>query len=449
MSQILLVENDESLRSILKLNLIKNLGCEVVEKESVDDALSLIAILPNIDLIISRDRMGTIEVGLILAQSLKKEQSSIPLLVIGKQVESYEHVVMIDAAQSWKNIILTAGKIIGIEVSFTESRVTSDYISVGIQYFLNINSSSMGCDVYIRMKKGEDYQYIKRLHSTDHFQRSDIERYKEGGLKEFYISKDHFPQFVNYVTDQLILKLDGADLINSDRISLTAEAYEVTLDRIQSLGIDDYTITIVEESIKSMESTLKETNALSDFLNSLRANKLSYSYAHSYLISLILHKIVDSFDWKTSQIKEKLTYVAYFHDISLKENTLMKIHSTPELENMLLGKDDKNLVLNHALMSAEIAERFPKVPTGVGTILKEHHGSKSGVGFPETLSIAIAPISMMFVVVEDFVGHFLRIKDTPTKADFEFIFNKLEKRYTKVTYAQTLSALQKMTLNNK
>lgn len=79
-------------------------------------------------------------------------------------------------------------------------------------------------------------------------------------------------------------------------------------------------------------------------------------------------------------------------------------------------------------------------------ILSEHHGSKSGIGFPKTLSIAIAPLSMMFIVVEDFVDSFLKIKDLPTRNDFEAIFNRLEKKYTKVTYAQTLSALRKMPL---
>ncbi|AUN97346.1 hypothetical protein C0V70_04310 [Bacteriovorax stolpii] len=446
MSQILLIENDESLRSILKLNLIKNLGCEVVEKDSSEDAISLLDILPNIDLVICRDQIDNTQAAYEIAQYLKNSKSEIPLLIIGKKIGPYENSQAISTDHSWENVIQSAGKIIGMEVNFHTSRVTSDYIPVGIHYFLNINSTSMGCDVYIRVRNGENYQYIKRLHSTDQFERGDIEKYKEAGLKEFFIRKEHYPHFVNYVTDQLLLKLDSSSLSQPERICLSAESYEITLERIHTLGIDVYTIAIFEESVKAMESSLKEDNALLDFLHSLRANKHSYAYAHTYLSSLILHKLVDSFEWETPQIKEKLTYIAYFHDISLRDSELMKIHSNAELEDSSLSRSDKNLVLNHALQSAEIIERFPKIPPGVGTILKEHHGSKNGIGFPESLSIAIAPLSMMFIVVEDFVDSFLKIKETPTRDDFESIFAQLQNKYTKVTYSQTLSALKKMTL---
>nr|BDT27447.1 transcriptional regulator [Bacteriovorax sp. HI3] len=417
-----------------------------MEKDSSEDAISLLDILPNIDLIISREQIDHAPVALKIAQYLQKNHSNIPLLVIGERIECYENTLTIKSDESWKGIIQTAAKIIGMEVNFDTSRVTSDYVPVSIQYFFNINSLSFGCDVYIRVKNGEIYQYIKRLHSTDQFERSDIERYKKAGLREFFIAKEHFPQFVNYVTDQLLLKLDSPNLSKMERISLTADTYEMTLERIHTLGIDDYTIALFEESVKAMEHSLQENNALLDFLHSLRANKHSYAYAHTYLVSLILHKLVESFEWETPQIKEKLTYISFFHDISLPESELMKVHSLTELEELSLPRAEKNLVLNHAFQSAEIIERFPRIPPGVGAIIREHHGSKSGIGFPKTLSIAIAPLSMMFIVVEDFVDSFLKIEELPKRSDFESIFNQLEKKYTKVTYVQTLSALKKMTL---
>ena len=114
-----------------------------------------------------------------------------------------------------------------------------------------------------------------------------------------------------------------------------------------------------------------------------------------------------------------------------------------------LSSDNKNIINNHALQSSLIIERFPKVPTGTDIIIKEHHGSKSGIGLPDSLSISISPLSMMFIVVEHFVGEFLKIKGNPTNENIKDIFTILEKRYNKLTYLQTFVALQNMTLNKK
>ncbi len=448
MTQILLIESDESLRSILKLNLMKSIGGDVIEQMTAIDAISLLEILPSIDLVICREQIGSEKTGESLSSFFETGRHSIPLMVIGNKVSSYKHLVAINPDQTWEKIVTSAGTILGVDVTLEDNKQNSDYIPVGLEYFYNITTTSLGCDIFIRVKKGHEYQYIKRLHSTDHFVREDIEKYKASGLKEFYVSKDHFAQFVNFVTAQLTLTLEDKKLASTDRVKVTAEAYQVTLDRIQSLGIDEHTIGLVEESIKSMQASLGENNALGSFLQSLRANQLSYAYSHSYMSSLILHKVVNNFDWQSPQVKEKLTFVSYFHDISLKEN-LMGYYNEAIVANSDLSKEDKQLVLNHAYQSSVIVEKFPKVPQGIGTILKEHHGSKNGVGFPQSLSIAISPISMMFVVVENFVDEFLKIQGAPTSQDFERIFAMLGERYNKVTYEQTLVALRNMTQNKK
>jgi HD-GYP domain-containing protein (c-di-GMP phosphodiesterase class II) len=432
------------------MKLLESIGCDVIEKQSAKDAITLLQILPDIDLVICREKIGTEKTGFDISTFLEKEMSSTPILIIGNKITNYNHAKVIDATQPWRNIVAVAGKVMGMGTVFDESRVTSDYVPVGIHYFSSITSASICCDVYIRIKKDKsDYQYVKRLHASDQFSREDIVKYKESGLKDFYISKENFNQFVNFVTADLIGQLGNEKLASVDRILLSSEAYEVTLDRIHSLGIDNYTIEMVEKSIQSMEISLRENNNLTVFLKTLKDNQLSFAYAHSYLSCLILHKIVVHFDWESVQVLEKLTYVAYFHDISLKNISLMKINALCDLDNSDLSDIDKKLINNHALQSAAIIERFPKLPIGIAGIIKEHHGSKSGVGFPENLSTSIAPISMMFVVVENFVDEFLKIKGVPTNEDFIKIFANLGNRYNSSIYQQTLVALQNMTQSKK
>lgn len=444
MTQILLIEPDTSLRTILKFNLMKNIGCDIIEKSSAEEAMELFRDHFNVDLIIAREIVGEEKTGLELCQYFEKRKFDVPVIIIGKKVSEYKNLKVVDPKLSWKETISMTGKILGIDIQFDENRLVDAYVPIGINYFFNITSISSGCDIFLRVKKGEgEYQYIKRLHSGDKFTRDDIQKYQEVGLKEFYISKSQFSKFVDFVTEELVFKMSNPHIKGTERIQLNDEAYEVTLDRIHSLGIDNHTIAVVDESIRSMHDSLQDGDALSDFLAQLEANKLSYAYAHSYLTALILHKIVDQFDWESLAVKEKLTYIAYFHDISLRDSRLMRINHFSEIETFELTKDEKKLILSHAQDSANIIERFPKIPNGIGTILREHHGSKSGVGFPDTLSIAIAPISMMFMVVEHFVDEFLKMKEGDTKK-VDQIFRELHKRYNKVTYQQTVVALENM-----
>jgi len=444
MRQVLLLEDNLELSKIIKLNLMKAYDLEVIEKVNYEEGVELIEILPTIECVIIREPTKNHEsIFSQLIDKLNEKEKKISLLIVGHKNYQYSAEYHVDPNSSWKVIIDIVGKILKLSPDIDYRDSLKEFIPIPIAYFYNITETSIGCDVYIRVKKSEgEYQYIKRLNSTDSFERADIERYGKSGLKDFFISKEHFPHFVNYVTDSVTLKLANPDLVDSERVKLTSEVYEITVDRIQTLGVDERTIEMVEESVKSMKTTLGKDNALTDYLALLSSNKMSYGYSHSYLTSLLLFKIVKGFEWDSHLVRDKITYISYFHDMSLPNDELMKIESQASLDASDLSKADRDLVLHHAIKSAEIVEKFPQVPLGLGPLIREHHGVKSGLGFRASLSIGLSPLSMMFVVVEDFVHQFLAIKENPSRDQIQQIFNNMELIYTKTTYAQTLLALQ-------
>lgn len=154
-----------------------------------------------------------------------------------------------------------------------------------------------------------------------------------------------------------------------------------------------------------------------------------------------MHKVSPHFDWDFVIIKEKLTALAFFHDISLKESRLMQINSQKDLDESDLTPAEKNIILNHANASAIILDSYKELPNGISAIVREHHASKSGIGFTDNLSIAIAPIAMMFVVIENFIDKFMKLPQPVSKQQIDDIFIHLESTYTKVTYKQTVVAL--------
>ncbi len=448
-NQALIIDSDKSYSAVLRMYLIKSLGLEIVEKSSSEEAIEFLEILPTISILIVKENEDTEDVLNPMIRHLELTKKSIPILFIGKKtIETSLKFINIPEMGNFSKIATSISSLLNVEMDLVNNLSNNDYEAIPLDFFLNINTLEIDCDIFIRIKKSDaEFHYVKRLHSGDHLSRKDIENYRENGLKDFYISKKHFSKFVDYVTNDLLRKLESDQLLGDERLQLASDVLEVTRERIEMLGVDQHTVKLVDQSIKSMMKSLSEKNSLTGLLDKLKADQMSFAYTHSYFIALLLYKVVDTFEWKTSSIKDKLCYVAYFHDISLKDDHQMKVANMDELEALALTSKERQDVLQHAQKSADLLNGFSEIPLGVSTIIKEHHGSKNGFGFPLELNLAISPLSMSFMVVEEFVTNFLTLDNRPTIIDLKFIFERLATKYHKSTYKEALNALEKLTLN--
>jgi hypothetical protein len=441
MLQLLLIDQDPNFSKVVKLNLMKAYDFNVIEKETIADALDILEMLPDISLIIIRNVVHFNSKVNDLIKFLKDNNSKVPVLSDGKV--DYEKSTVIADQTSWKELIDSAGKILGFNKLASYSEAGTEYVPVPLSYFYNIHETSFGCDVYIRIKKNEtEYHFFKRLNSTDYFERKDIEKYQNAGLKEFHIHREHFTTFVNYLTDKLTLQLSDKKLQGKERLQLAAEVFELTVDRISSLGIDERSMDIVSEGVKSMQASLGSNNALSDFLALMMKNQLSYNYAHSFLVCLLLNKIIRQFEWDSANVREKISYIAFFHDIALKDPEFAKFQSMEALDKADVTAEQKIQIQQHAFKASQILDQFNNIPIGIAALVREHHGMKAGVGFTTTPGNNISPLSMIFIVVEHFAGEFLKIDGPPKKSQLDEILTDLEKIYSKGTYHQAVEALR-------
>lgn len=441
MLQLLLIDQDPNLSKVIKLNLMKAYDFNVIEKESIAEALDLLEMLPDISLIIIRNVVHHNSKVNDLVQFLKKTNSKVPLLCDG--TVDYELTTVIKDPGAWKDFVDSSGSVLGLTKLATYSDGGTEYVAVPLSYFYNIHETSFGCDVYIRIKKNEtDYHFFKRLNSTDYFERKDIEKYQNAGLKEFHIHREHFTTFVNYLTDKLTLQLSDKKLQGKERLQLGAEVFELTIDRIATLGIDERSMDIVNEGVKSMQASLGTSNALADFLALMLKNQLSYNYAHSFLVCLLLNKIIRQFEWDSANVREKISYIAFFHDIALKAPEYAKFQSMEALDKADLSPEQKIQIQQHAFKAGQIIEQFSNIPIGVAALVREHHGMKAGVGFTTSPGNNISPLSMIFIVVEHFTAEFLKIEGAPKRAQLDVILADLEQIYSKGTYHQAVEALR-------
>jgi len=248
------------------------------------------------------------------------------------------------------------------------------------------------------------------------------------------------------ITKEIIKSLRSEAYKDFDKFVLNSVAFDTAMERLKLFPIiDEITIELVDESLKSIAKSIEKADALMQFIKKLKNKNSTFSFLHTYFCALLAEKLSRFFEWNTPQARDKLMYLAFFHDFSLANSELSQINSASELETSELTNAEREKVLNHANLSADLLSHFREIPFGLSQLVKEHHGSKTGIGFPENLSISISPMAMMFVVIEDFANSFIK-NNISTTEDLETILEELEAKYNKLTYAQTLSALKSILL---
>lgn len=326
----------------------------------------------------------------------------------------------------------------GLKSIQENANTDEDYLAVPLNYFLKLNVRNYGCDIYIKIKKTSGMQFIKLLPVEESFSSYDLKRYFNSGLEQVYILKTQFPA--------LLKKFEEIEVLDESNEVLFSETLKISRKQLEVLNIDEIVIKMVEESVEKMMKNVGEKNALAVFVRKLKEDSFSYNYARVYLINLLMFKVLDAYEWKSVSIRKTITFACFFHDISIAKDELIKICSKEHLEKAELSKDERELVLTHAARSAEILEKFPRIPLGAASLVREHHGVKSGQGFVECYPSHLSPLTVMFIVVEDFVGRFLDSDHLLSKKTVENIFIEMEKNYNKNTFFQSLSVLKQRIL---
>lgn len=331
------------------------------------------------------------------------------------------------------------------EIIESNDNYKTKFVPILAENFLNIEQFELTCDVYIKIKRtGQLDQFIKRLHANDKFTKTEVQKYINAGLKEFYIPFDDYADFINMISIELIKTFKENRNNDSDKFSINSFGYETAVERLKIfMSVDALTIKLVDESIKTMVKSLEKSDSFTAFVKQIKGKNYSFAFAHCYLIAILAEKTSRFFEWNSQQAREKLFFLAFYHDLSLTNSKWTEINSNSELEDANLKELDKILVNNHAALSAELVDRFKDIPFGLSQLIKEHHGSKTGIGFSDSLSINISPMAMVFIVLEDFTTMFLK-NNIDSLEEIEKLIIILELKYTKLTYLQSISALRSL-----
>lgn len=411
MSQIILIEENSTLNDLISININTYLGADIIIRKNASDTTALLSILPEIDLIITHNKIGLENTAEKIAEFIKDNNLTTPMIVLGpSRFIDNENMIHIYNERDWENVVHSAAKILGINENVFVKKYTPDYIATPAHYFLNLES--VNCDVFIRIKKTPtEYQYIKRLHSNDSFNKETIKRYIAQGLNHFYISKDDHKNFTIFLSNKLVEKMDNPQIEMNQKIQIMGESYQIAIEEIIKIGFTSETIQLSESIIAGMLKNFEKSPEMSNLLHKVINSKTGILFQRCHLTSAVSFEILKNLKISDQNSYLKMAYASFFHDIVLADNeALSLINSFEELEKQKLNNNLWDLTFNHAYEAALLFRKYPETPEGVEEIIKNHHGSQNGKGF----SLSVEPLSQLskvFIVAHQFVIELLLFKE--------------------------------------
>ncbi len=496
MSQIIILLDKKDLSENLQKKMLEKYRVDSLLSQNSKETMSQIDFLPDIEIIVCSEVIGTDKVAFEISAYLeakleeknsednKKEKKPIHIVVIGKKSPYYPYMTLMEESSDLETVVSYVGYLLGLEKKnildqepeltpipvlpqptkvaavpqttvfqvsdklkkLTQELSPDEYTSFSVSYFSHLSDTAFTFSAYTRIKKSDGFEYHQKIKKDSSLSASEIEKLLIRCGKELYVPASEVSVASSFLNNQFNQRFSSVELSLLERMKVNSESFEVLLNIFKHSSFDKFNIEIVKNLIKSIDQTIKAIHETKEVLLLVKGEKLSYGYCHLLLTYYFLMKIIDKFPWSKDQSKNKILYLSVFHDLALHNDRLIKMHHHYFIEKGKLTPEEDLLILNHAQEAADRLEIIVKAPIELTSIIKEHHGMKSGKGLPDSLSYSLSPLMMGHIVVEDFVTQLFEFVLANPEASYDEkvkeIFIELAKKYQKLTYQEVLNELE-------
>jgi hypothetical protein len=443
MSKILIIEDEPKLMAIFTMNLNMYVGAYCTEHTDPNIAFESLKTKNEYNLLVCKDRIDGKYIAKELSEKIKELSLNIPLLIMGEDhgienVESINNIAIAESLTDIRDFLRKAAKFLNVTAMDMIELVVPDLIPVPAHYFLLTEISI--CDVFYQNSKTNQYQ--KALSAQSKYKKDIIKDHIARGRKQLFVLAANRLRFTDGFTVQVVHKLK-TELSLGDRIEKTAQTTEIFKDQFNQVGFNNNTIKLAKACISSLNKAVDTTEDLKHLLKNLTSNPSCFAYKHSQTVLYISHQAVDNMEWGSSEQKEKLAFVSFFHDISLNTDDEVKIDTNEKLEEFHDDKVIYDKINTHANNAADIVLKAPDMPLGVDTIIKQHHGMRNGIGFNKSPANDLSPLAILFIVSENFAHEILK-NEGNDKFNPTSYLKSARKQYRKSQYQKVCDALLKV-----
>lgn len=422
------------------LNLTTWLGLETMPKKKAEFALKFLEENPGkVNLIIVRSKIEKEASAKIILEYLKLKGLTIPVIIIGPG--EFGAVHQVPNSLDLKLLIKSAASALNITAKDMSTKVVPDFFPIPILYFNVIKRSVV--TVYSQDSEHPG-KFIARIEKNKDFDSGAIQMMVQEGVTHLYVDKMDRLAFVSNVTSELISMLEQENLSEDEQISATDKSIELLSRKLLTIGLTEETIALAKKNMAAIRQNVKKSPKLNKLLERLLSNKSSYLFKHTQILTYVALHIIHNIDWGNQEQEEKISFICFFHDIALENDVQCQIKSTNELRAASLPTEQKSLVEKHAQIAAEFVQKFPHAPMGTDQIIRQHHGQLNGVGFSDHYGANVSPMSIVFIVAEEFTRIIMKREHGPFNRD-EMI-KELKSEFPTSRFAKVVEKLNTLTI---
>jgi HD-GYP domain-containing protein (c-di-GMP phosphodiesterase class II) len=445
MSKTLVVCDNEFLNMLYIMNLEVYLATSVELVSSAEMAISEMRGKKKYDLIISLEICGKKEAFKQVHEYLKSYGVKTPIIMLGgsedKEVDA--RTFFISSRYNVQAILKKSANLLGVTARQMAEMQMDEYYGVSLVSIFTLSKAP--CNIYQKTEAGHTLVAKKDDVVAEIFKNLKVSR-----VEQVYVRSRDRLVLINGASIMLIEKMSKI-LSNSDgltteqKIENLSDGYEFAASSLFSSDeVKQEVQEIATASTKVMQDVTKDIPSLKGLLATMTSNKSGYIFTHSMITSYVAQHIVKSVSWGGEGQTEKINFVLFFHDIFLAPIYLKypQLQFEKDLLNCdFLNDKEKETVLNHARLAAELVVTYKKCPMGADVLIKHHHGMKKGSGFANRYVEDLSPLTKILLVAEAFVECFIDANNKKEKLDVKKVIPKLIEEFNSSSYIKIIQTL--------
>lgn len=450
MSKTLVVCDNEFLSILYVLNLEVYLATTVELVTSIEAGIALHKQKKNFDLIISLD---TVEKKNALKEINEYRGSygvKTPLITVGgdQDLDVDPKTFQVSSRYNLPSLLKKSASILGVTAKQMAEMQMGAYYPISL---VPVNGLTIApVNLYLEVDSS-----FKLMAKAEESIEESLKNARASGVDKIYVKSADRLVMINNVSLKLIEKITSA-LKNSEgqsterKVDMLNDGFEFAAASLFSTAeIRQEMAEIATASAKVMSDVVKDNAQLKNLLATMLNNKSGYIFTHSMITSYVANHIIKNVTWGGDGQSDKINFVLFFHDIFLAPIYLkypqLKFEKSL-LDSPVLTEKEKEIVMNHARLAAEMVVAYKRCPMGADVLIKHHHGMKKGSGFANKYPEDLSPLSKVLVVAEAFVEHFIATTDKKEKVEMKVIIPKLIEEFVTPSYIKIIQTLVNLPL---
>lgn len=403
MKKILFYDQNPESACMLSLNLTFYLGREVEHFSQDQDFLAEINSDKEYDLIIVKNQHEQSDIINKSIEVLGKRKTFIPLIYFGENEESKENIYILKFCDEIRPLIKTSAQILGVTSKQMAELELPPYISIPsdiIHYLMYFP-----CETF-KPDKDEENKFVELFQNKAKTENEEVIVFLEKSSHFYIKSKDRL-KLANSLRKQmaeLSEKVSDKKSTPGEKLAFISKSLDIISNKFRHGKINEEVIDLAE---KSIESSIELVESVNDFSELMALLKDSVRLAHAHVLTYMCLNVLKNIDWWLEDEIKNMATASFFHDIYLESDKQVLVSTEEELASYEGEAEEKEKINSHAKTVSENIIKLNNVTSETVTILKEHHGSKDGVGFSKNLD-GLHNLSKVFIVTEEWVHEILR-----------------------------------------